>query len=76
MKDNPFKSFVRRFLFPDGAVRTIRAGPLRGFRYRVSRITGMETWYSGHERDMQSAMTKHTRPGDTVLDVGANWGGH
>lgn len=76
MRDNPIKRLVRRHLFPDGAVRRIISGPLRGFRYRVSPITGMETWYSGHERDMQRAMAAYVRTGDTVLDVGANWGGH
>lgn len=76
MRDNPIKRLVRRCFFPHGAVRRIVAGPLRGFRYRVSPITGMEAWYSGHERDMQRAMAAYVRAGDTVLDVGANWGLH
>jgi len=76
MRDNPIKRLVRRCFFPDGAVRRVITGPLRGFRYRVSPITGMEAWYSGHERDMQRAMAAYVRAGDTVLDVGANWGIH
>lgn len=76
MRENAFKSFIRRSLFPDGAVRRIAFGPLRGMRYRVSPITGMETWHSAHERPMQNAFARLVGAGDVVVDVGTNWGGH
>lgn len=76
MKDNPIKNLVRRVCFPNGSVRKIAFGPLRRMHYRVSPITGMETWHSAHERPMQAAFERLVKPGDSVVDVGTNWGGH
>jgi FkbM family methyltransferase len=76
MRDNFLKRLVRRICFPNGAVRKIAFGPLRGLRYRVSPITGMETWHSAHERPMQDAFDRLVKRGDYVVDVGTNWGGH
>lgn len=75
MRDNFLKRLVRRICFPNGAVRKIAFGPLRGLRYRVSPITGMETWHSAHERPMQDAFDRLVKRGDYVVDVGTNWGG-
>jgi FkbM family methyltransferase len=36
----------------------------------------MSAWYSGTERDHQCAFASLVREGDTVIDVGANWGLH
>lgn len=76
MKDNLFKHFVRSLLFRQGSVRRIRLGPLRGMVFRVSPITGLSPWYSGAERQVQLTLRTLVHPGDTVLDVGANWGLH
>ncbi len=45
-------------------------------RYRVSPITGMETWHSAHEQPMQQAFGRLVQAGDVVVDVRTNWGGH
>jgi hypothetical protein len=75
MRENLLKRLVRRILFPNGAVRKIAFGPLRGMRYRVSPITGIETWHSAHERPMQKAFARLVDAGGAVVDVGTNWGG-
>lgn len=79
MRASAVKSIIRRVCFPDGARRRIRLGPLRGFDYEVSQCTGMAPWYSGHseiERPIQEAIALYAKPGDLVLDIGANWGLH
>lgn len=76
MKDGLLKSIIKRTLFLPGAVRQIQFGPLRGMVFRVSEVTGLAAWYSGVERDHQRAFTALIQPGDTVIDVGANWGSH
>jgi FkbM family methyltransferase len=76
MRENVIKSIARKFYFYPGAVRHISWGPLRGFVYRVSTITGMAPWYSGAEREHQRTFQKLVWTGDVVMDVGANWGSH
>src|SRR6476620_1594301 len=76
MKPTLLKSLTRKVFFPNGSIRQIRFGALAGKRYRVSDITGMSAWYSGTERDHQCAFASLVREGDTVIDVGANWGLH
>lgn len=76
MKTSFLKRIARRTLFRNGAVRRIVFGPCAGFSYRVSEATGMSAWYSGPEREVQSAFQAIVRAGDTVMDVGANWGLH
>ena len=39
-------------------------------------VTGMSAWYSGTERSHQAAFRRLVRPGDVVIDIGANWGLH
>ncbi len=76
MRSSVMKRVVQRAFFPEGAVRRIMAGPLRGMHYRVSPITGLSAWYSGPERDLQRTLAAHVRPGQVVADLGANWGCH
>jgi FkbM family methyltransferase len=76
MKETLFKAVVRACLFPPGAVRRIYVGPLRGMRFRVSPITGLAPSYSGTERAHQKVFRCLVKPGDVVVDVGANWGQH
>lgn len=59
-----------------GAARRIWIGPLRGMTYRVGPITGMAPWYSGADRELQRRFHQLVRPGECVIDVGANWGLH
>jgi FkbM family methyltransferase len=76
MRDNPIKRFVKFIFFRPKTIRRIQVGPLRGMVYRVSDITGLSPWYSGSEREHQRAFKRLIKPGDLVIDVGANWGIH
>jgi FkbM family methyltransferase len=59
-----------------GSVHVIRVGPLRGLRFRTNAVTGLAPLYSGAERRNQAVMQRLVRPGQIVVDVGANWGLH
>lgn len=76
MRENLFKQTVRKLCFPPGAIRRIRMGPLRGMVFRVSDVTGLSPWYSGVEREHQRTFESLVQSGDTVIDIGANWGLH
>lgn len=76
MRETWLKAGLRRLLFPPGAVRRVRLGPLRGMIFRVGPGTGLAPWYSGAERAHQRAFRAHVRSGSVVADVGANWGLH
>jgi FkbM family methyltransferase len=76
MRDNFLKQLAKWTFFRPGAVRRIRFGALAGMRYRVSSITGLSAWYSGPEKRHHQAFAKLVRPGDCVMDIGANWGLH
>jgi FkbM family methyltransferase len=76
MKENLAKQLLRKTFFRPGVVRRIRFGALAGMSYRVGEITGMSAWYSGPERAHHSAFLRLIRPGDNVVDIGANWGAH
>ena len=76
MEETWLKKIVRRTFFPHDAIRRIGFGPLAGKIYRVSDVTGMSPWYSGVERQQQKAFASIVQAGDTVFDVGANWGLH
>ena len=76
MKENIFKKIFKSLFFKNGSVKKIRFGPLRGKIYKVSSISGISGWYSGHETAMQNAFKKYVKTGDTVVDIGCNWGVH
>lgn len=76
MQESRLKMVIKKVCFPEGATRRIRFGPLRGALFRVSAVTGMSPWYSGPERAHQRVFSKLIKPGNVVIDVGANWGSH
>lgn len=49
---------------------------MRGMRFKCSGNTGLAALYSGNERANQQVYAQVVRPGDTVIDAGANWGVH
>jgi len=76
MNDNLLKKIAKATYFRNETVRRIAVGPMRGMVYRINDITGLSPWYSGTERDHQKAFKRLVKPGDVVMDVGANWGIH
>jgi FkbM family methyltransferase len=62
--------------FRPGSEHRVLVGPLRGMWFRFSADTGFAALYSGNERHNQRAYAALVRPGDVVLDAGANWGLH
>ncbi len=70
------KPVVRAVYLRTGTSRRIMFGPLRGMIYRVGPITGLAAWYSGAERELQRRFRELVKPGDCVIDAGANWGVH
>jgi len=67
---------VRRALFPIGSVATIRGGPLRGWRYRITEEAGWAPVFGRWEPEAQRAYAQLVRPAEVVWDLGANTGIH
>lgn len=65
-----------RAWFRPGSEHRVWLGPLRGLRVRLSASTGLAALYSGNERANQKLYARLVRPGDVVVDAGANWGMH
>jgi len=59
-----------------GTAHRILAGPMRGMIFKCSDNTGLAALYSGNEKANQNVFRQIVRPGDTVVDAGANWGVH
>jgi FkbM family methyltransferase len=76
MRETYLKKIVKNVAFRPGVIRRVRLGPMRGLVYQVSKTTGMSPWYSGSERAHQRVFRQLLQAGDTVIDVGANWGLH
>jgi FkbM family methyltransferase len=49
---------------------------MRGMKFHFSDNSGFAALYSGNEKDNQKVYASVVRPGDTVIDAGANWGVH
>ena len=76
MNDNFLKKIAKATYFRSETVHRMAIGPMRGIVWKVDDITGLSPWYSGTERDHQKAFKRLIKPGDVVVDVGANWGIH
>ena len=59
-----------------GTSHRILVGPMRGLWFKSSDNTGLAALYSGNEKDNQRVYADVVRPGDVVVDAGANWGVH
>lgn len=70
------KSFLSALWFRPGSAHRVLTGPLRGMWFRFGPDTGFAALYSGNEGHNQRAYAALVRPGDTVIDAGANWGVH
>jgi hypothetical protein len=73
MRDNRLKSLAKCLFFRTGSVRRVAFGPLRGMRYRVSEITGLSPWYSGADREHQTAFQALVGKG-TLRSTEGVWG--
>jgi FkbM family methyltransferase len=58
----------------DGVTRSILTGPLRGYRWRCH--AEQQFWFAlgAYESETTAWLIANLRPGDTFLDVGANFG--
>lgn len=73
----PFlKTLLNRCWYRPGTVHRILMGPMKGMWFKCSENTGLAALYSGNERDNQRVYASVVKPGDTVVDAGANWGVH
>ena len=67
------KSKIARILYPDGEIRTVLRGPIRGTRFHV--IPGMGATYAlGQDHWNFSFFHLKARSGMTIYDIGANCG--
>lgn len=73
---NWIKKMLALTWYRPGTAHRILTGPMRGMHFRCSDNTGFAALYSGNERANQRVYAAIVRPGDTVVDAGANWGVH
>lgn len=71
-----FKKILGSLWYRPGSVHRILRGPMKGMRFRMTESSGFSALYSGNEHANQEAYARLVRPGDTVIDGGANWGVH
>lgn len=76
MKDNLVRKLLKTFWFREGSKHRILFGPMKGLCFRTNQLIGISPVYSGPERDHQNLFAQLVKPGDCVIDVGANWGNH
>lgn len=70
------KKVLNTVWYRPGTAHRILAGPMKGLWFKCSDNTGLAALYSGNEKDNQRVYAEVVRPGDTVVDAGANWGVH
>jgi FkbM family methyltransferase len=74
------KSLLKKLLsllwYRPGSAHRILKGPMKGLWFRWTESTGFAALYSGNEHANQIAYDEIVRPGDVVVDGGANWGVH
>jgi len=73
----PFvKLVLSKCWYRPGSSHQILIGAMRGIKFHFTENSGFAALYSGNEKHNQAAYKSLVRAGDTVLDVGANWGLH
>lgn len=70
------KKLLATLWYRPGTVHRILLGPMKGLHFKCSDNTGLAALYSGNEKDNQRVYAEVVRPGDVVIDAGANWGVH
>jgi len=70
------KRFLQKVIFPVGSIQKIRAGYLKGYRLIVSENTQWAPLFGRWEPAMQKIMVNVVKEGNTVYDLGANFGLH
>jgi FkbM family methyltransferase len=70
------KRTLQELLFPIGSTQPIRAGYLKNYRIKVSANTQWAPLFGRWEPAMQRVMVNVIKPGQTVYDLGANFGLH
>jgi FkbM family methyltransferase len=60
--------------FPEGSVVTIKHGEAAGFKWKRHHRNVNGYWIGQYELDIQAALKRELRAGDTFFDVGANAG--
>lgn len=68
------KNKIVRAFYPDGSIRRVWKGPLRGFKYVVRSGPMGATFAFNIEEPDVPFLRKRINPGDTVYDIGANCG--
>jgi len=76
MKPALFKKLLTCLWYRPESAHRILTGPMKGMWFKCSENTGLAALYSGNEQDNQRVYAEVVRPGDTVIDAGANWGVH
>lgn len=70
------KTLLKKVIYRPGTLATIRIGPLKGYRYRVSENAGWAPLYGGWEPEAVRLFQKVIEQDDVIYDLGANTGIH
>ena len=76
MMKNMIKKLLFTLWYRSGTAHRILTGPMKGMWFKCSENTGLAALYSGNEQANQRVYAQVVRPGDVVIDAGANWGVH